>query len=97
MNNALKDWLNDASNEFDTLGIISSISNGYQPDSYSVNLDSSKFVGTICFWPDNKFEFQFNDCNTGDIILLETIYFDFPLQLRIYLDKLIFEKLSRQK
>jgi len=96
MNDALKDWLNDVFNELRNLDISVTISDGYKPKSYNVNMDSNKFVGTICFWPDDIFEFQFNDCKTGDIILLDTVSFNSPSQLRDYLDKLIFEKLIRK-
>lgn len=97
MNNALKDWLNDVSHELDNLGIRVSIANGYQPGSYSVNLDGYNFVGTLCFWPNDKFEFQFNNCNTGNVILLETLYFDSPLQLKAYLDEWVLTKLFAHK
>lgn len=94
MNNALKDWLYSVSNEFNRLGISVNISDGYLPESYSVNLDSIKFVGTICFWPSDKFEFQFNSCDTGDVILLDTLFFNIPAELESYLNELVFVKLS---
>lgn len=94
MDNALTDWLITTAHALDKLGVNASIAKGYLPGSYSVNLDSHQFVGTLCFWPNNTFEIQFNDCNTGKVICLETVCFTTPLQLNAYLDALIFENLT---
>lgn len=93
MNDALKYWSKAVSNDLDARGINVTIVNGHQPESYSINLDSDRFVGTICFWPGNNFEIQFNDCHSGEVILLETASFDVPEELQEYLNQLIFEKL----
>lgn len=70
-----------------------SIMEGKQTDSYCANLDSAQFVGTICYWPKDIFEFQFNDCASGEVIVLETLSFENPTSLGTYLHELIFKKL----
>jgi hypothetical protein len=94
MKNALRDWLQVERDNLKRQGISVSFLEGKQADSYSANIDSSKFVGTICYWPEYTFEFQFNDCESGDVIVLETVSFDNPSLLGAYLDKLIYKKLN---
>lgn len=62
--------------------------------STGVNLDSEKFVGTITYWPESLFEFQFNRCDTGEVEVLETHEFDSDESLTAYLETLLFERLS---
>lgn len=62
--------------------------------SFTINLESSKYVGIICYWPrTNTFEFQFNICETGDVALLKTEEFTKKEDVETYLKQIIKEKL----
>ncbi len=93
MNEALKNWSKLVSHDLIEQGISLTIIYGKQPNSYGINLDCKKFVGGIFYWPKGTFEAQFNDCATGEVILLETVYFDQPKLLKVYLNRLVFERL----
>jgi len=67
---------------------------GVSRESSGVNLDSERFVGTIAHWPESRFEFQFNRCDTGEVEVLESHEFDSDETLIAYLGKLLFERLS---
>lgn len=43
------------------------------PRSCSANLDSDELVGTITHWPTTRFEFQFNNACSGEVVVLEEI------------------------
>lgn len=79
------------------------ISAGYsinyeEPEStnsaYSVSLDSERFVGTVCYWPESLFEFQFNDCASGEVAVLETHEFQSSDSLKNYIKELIFNRFN---
>lgn len=38
----------------------------------SVDIDGDEVVGTITCWPGNLYEVQFNDCQSGEVLLLVT-------------------------
>ena len=73
MSNLLINWFKISENDLKDKGFETSVNNESNDLSTSINIDSNMFVGTICFWKPNKFEFQFNDCETGDVILLESL------------------------
>ena len=61
--------------------------------AFSVNLDSESYVGTVCYWPESTFEFQFNSCKTGNVALLETCKFHSGEALMSYFKQLILNRL----
>ncbi|HID99116.1 MAG TPA: hypothetical protein EYP59_02350 [Thiotrichaceae bacterium] len=96
MDEALKNWLNAALHDLDAQDVTVSVVDGKQQNSYGINLDSKQFVGGVFYWPKGTYEAQFNDCDSGEVILLETVCFDEPKLLEKYLDQLIFERLARR-
>lgn len=92
----LKRWLESEEKRLVENGINTSAISGHSFGAFSLNLDSKKFVGTITFWPKNKYEFQFNDCDTGQVILLESKSFDDFESLDDYLSELLDKRLSNE-
>lgn len=64
--------------------------------SISVDIDGSKFVGGICHWPPNLFEFQFNDIDSGDVIFLETVTLENLKDISDYVE-IVLSKIDRRK
>jgi len=54
----------------------------------SVDIDGKKVVGTITHWPENSYEIQFNDCQSGGVLLLVTEELRDPDSLIDYLEPL---------
>ena len=71
-------------------GVAVTYIEGVSRDSSGVNLDSEWFVGTIAPWPESRFEFQFNRCDTGEVEVLELHEFDSDETLTTYLEELLF-------
>lgn len=61
--------------------------------AFSVDLDCESYVGTVCFWPESLFEFQFQNCATGKIAVLETHEFHSGEALNSYFKELICNRL----
>ncbi|MBC8238966.1 MAG: hypothetical protein H8E30_00680 [Alphaproteobacteria bacterium] len=95
MNQAIENWLNSARHDLELLGIRVTHSENYQPGSFHVDLENNQFLGGVCFWPPNVYEFQFHRLSSGEIIVLETKNFDDARQLKVYLDHLVFDTLSK--
>ncbi len=94
MNQALNRWLNTMRQDLEVIGIKVAMVDGQQENSYGINLDSKEFVGGVFYWPENTYEIQFNDCSSGEVILLETVNFDEPKLLEKYLNQVVFKRLS---
>jgi hypothetical protein len=63
--------------------------------SCGADLDSSQYVGGITYWPERSlFEFQFNSCKSGDVIILETKEFYAKEELADFIEDLITTQLS---
>lgn len=67
----LKDWVELSKSELKKTGFIVTMTEDDR--CTSVDLDGDEFVGTICFWKPNRFEFQFNFCETGEVAVLDTV------------------------
>ncbi len=67
----LSDWVELSKSELEKKGFT--VTTSEDNSCISVNLDGDKFVGTICFWKPNQFEFQFNNCDTGDVAVLDSV------------------------
>jgi hypothetical protein len=93
-NNILQQWVDLNHGELESLGLRVSFPSAGNERCTSVNIDSASFVGTICFWPINMFEFQFNDCKTGDVIVIETAELDSVEVLDTHFRQLWQDKLS---
>ena len=63
--------------------------------SISVEIDGSKFVGGICHWPPNLFEFQFHDFESGEVILLETVNLENVKEISDYVE-MVLSKIDRK-
>ena len=87
MANMLKDWLKTSRTNLEDRGFTVNIAQGYL--STSVDIDSNRFVGGICFWKPNKFEFQFHDCDSEEVVFLETVELDSLHSITEYLEALI--------
>lgn len=70
MRNILKEWFDINYYDISKKGFRASYYPGELPDSGCVNIDSTKTVGTISFWPEHQFEFHFFDCVSGDVLLM---------------------------
>lgn len=68
----LNKWLSQSKIELETQGFTVTLSE-QEGGCTSVNIDSDKVIGTICFWEPNQFEFQFNSSETGDVLALESV------------------------
>ena len=55
----------------------------------AVDLDGPRFVGTICFWPPDRFEFQFNASDSGEVAILETKRFSNKERLAAFVEELL--------
>ncbi len=54
-----------------------------------IDLDSARFVGSIAHWPPDVFEFQFNSCATGEVVVLVTEKFAEEASLEAFMAKLL--------
>ena len=64
--------------------------------SISVDIDGPTFVGGICHWPPNLFEFQFNDIDSGDVIFLETVNLENLKDIADYVE-IVLSKIDRRE
>ena len=69
----IKEWIEKSRNELENKGLEISTFSDDDASCISVNIDSDRLVGTVCFWEPYTFEFQFNDCESGDVVFLESI------------------------
>lgn len=69
-------------------------SNSAFSSAYSVDLVCESYVGTVCFWPKSLFEFQFHDCTTGKVVVLESQEFHCSNALKTYVKELIHNRLA---
>lgn len=94
MKNALRNCLATHEDLIDEKGYKVSIVNSDRNDGYAANLDGNRYVGTIGYWQrNNLFEIQFNSCDSGDVILLETNEFQTELELSKYIETLLRNRL----
>ncbi len=93
MDDALKNILLEKSKLLHSLGIRQTIRDEPQAGSYSVDLDSTKYVGGIMYWPSGLYEFQFNSCESGNVILLETKSFSSKQELANFIEDLLLNRL----
>ncbi|MEJ2046411.1 MAG: hypothetical protein P8X74_23730 [Reinekea sp.] len=63
----LNDWVELSKSELEKKGFTVTMS--VDTSCTSVDLDCDKVVGTICFWEPNQFEFQFNYCDSSDVVV----------------------------
>lgn len=75
-------------------GVSISYDDSRAPNSYSANLDSDGYVGTITHWPESRFEFQFNSCESGKVIFLETKNIHDDAKLGAYIEEIFRTKLT---
>lgn len=90
----LKTVLEEQQSILESHGVSISYDDSRSPDSCSANLDSDSYVGTITHWPDSRFEFQFNSCKTGDVVLLETKEISDDVRLAEYIEEIYRTKLK---
>lgn len=74
--NMLAEWIATERQKLESSGFSVSLNETEMGSCISANLDSDRVVGTICHWEPNRFEFQFNDCDTEEVAFLETVEFD---------------------
>ncbi|EGW21447.1 hypothetical protein [Methylobacter tundripaludum] len=95
MNNMLKDALEVK----DELLVRYGIKVSFRAPCYGscgADLESSQYVGGITYWPEKSlFEFQFNSCKSGDVIILDTKEFHAKEELAAFIEDLITTQLSR--
>ncbi len=94
MKNSLRNVLEFHGDLISSHGIVLSFKDENINGSYSVNMDSSKYVGTVTYWPETQFEFQFNSCSSGEVVFLETKEFDKESELSIFVENLLSTELS---
>jgi len=89
MKNLLKIVLESLSSLLEGYGYTVKYVEGSPVGVCSANLDSSKYVGTVTYWPDTRFEFQFNSCESGEVVILETKEFFQEQELELYIRELV--------
>ncbi|AEG01801.1 immunity protein TriTu family protein [Methylomonas methanica] len=68
----LNEWASQSRTELEAQGFTVTMPE-QEGRCTSVNIDSDKVIGTICFWEPNQFEFQFNSPKTGDVLALVSV------------------------
>lgn len=96
MNDLLPRWVERIRSSLTAKGMVLKFVEGVRAGNCSVDIDSSKFVGTVCYWPEYLFEFLFIDCETGKEILLETRSFQTIDELDAYFNELLRTKLANR-
>jgi hypothetical protein len=86
--NLLEKWLSSNRQKLESLGYYVSELNNENGSCCSVNIDTDKLVGTICYWPPVKFEFQFNQITDGAVSILEEKEFNSIGPLNIFFNTL---------
>ena len=95
MDNQLSQVLDELGQQLEEFGY--SVKDSPTPgkeSSYSVDIDGNGYVGTVFFWSDKTFEFQFNSAESGKVAVLETREFTTYSSLKTYLVDLLFNRLS---
>lgn len=93
MKNLLKIVLESLSSFLESYGFTVSFVENNPAGVYSANIDGKKYIGTVTYWPDSRFEFQFNSCNSGDVTVLETKEISIAQDLELYIRELVTKKL----
>ena len=94
MRDSLKNVLDAQSDLIASRGIALSFKDESVDGSYSVNMDSQQYVGTVVYWPETQFEFQFNSCSSGEVVFLETKEFKTEPELSEFIESLLSSELS---
>ena len=94
MNDLLSAWIGEHRSKLEAHGFKVTLNKPHAGGSHSVNLDSPSVVGTITHWPDEQFEFQFNSCETGDVVVIEEKSLSSIGDLDTYFEELRKDKLS---
>ncbi len=96
MANLLLQWFEAARPRIERLGYTATYKDAIAPNScVSVNLDGKEYLGSICHWLPDLFEFQFHDTSSGEVVVLETLHFDNVETLGKHVDSVIDDKLQR--
>jgi hypothetical protein len=66
----LKDWIDTNSNDIAEMGFLAKWNGEHIGGSFSANLDSKQAIGTVTEWPTGNFEFHFNACSDGRVLIL---------------------------
>lgn len=93
MRNLLADWVTSAKPVLEKQGMSVRVNDSGLPKCVSVDLDGDRFVGGICHWRPNVFEFQFNSVTTGEVVVLETLELNSVDEISAHIDKLFESKL----
>ena len=71
MKKMLHDTLEEMSELLSQRGVkVTFRSTPRQSSCYGADLDSVGYVGTVTYWPETLFEFQFNSCTSGEVVFL---------------------------
>ncbi|MCD4751013.1 MAG: hypothetical protein K8R59_16700 [Thermoanaerobaculales bacterium] len=74
--NLLLEWLEMAKAELEDSGYVCRVQDPSRSKTCTaVDLDGRRFIGTVSYWPPDKFEFQFNSCDSGEVVVLEIKHF----------------------
>ena len=93
MNDLLSQWITQNRSTLEARGFVITLKKQHVGGCYGVDLGSSTVVGSIAYWPPELFEFQFNSCATGDVVVLETCSLASIQDLNSFFDALQQEKL----
>ena len=89
LSNTLRNFFDTYNNSLKRRGLDITFKSGVLPGNCSMDINSDSFVGTITFWTPQSFEFQFNDCGSGNVLFLETVSLETTNELHEYLSDLI--------
>ena len=88
--NLLLEWLRLARAQLEEAGFECRVQDRNQSTTCTaVDLDGRRFVGTISHWPPDKFEFQFNACDSGEVAILETKSFSSKASVAKFVKELL--------
>jgi len=94
MRDSLRNVLSSHNELITNCGIQLSFRSENVEGSISVNMDSPRYVGTVVYWPETQFEFQFNCTSSGDVVFLESREFTTEAELALFVEELLSNRLA---
>ena len=95
MSDLLSQWIRRCRPALEEAGFRVTVKERHPGGSRSLDLESDSVVGGICHWPETRFEFQFNSCETGEVLVLEERDFSSVEDLNAYVEALLRDRLPK--
>lgn len=97
MSALLLQWVDCHRGTLESHGLEILVWQRHEGGSASVNLDSGRLTGTVTHWPPDRFEFQFNDNRTGEVIFIEEVILKNVESVCHYFDRIYAEIAQRTR